>query len=226
MVSSSERVAQVRPSVALVTGGGKGIGAAIAHRLAAQGSRVAVLGRDALALARVAKEIHGLAIEADVTDPEAMSRAIDAGGGDARPDRDRRRQRGHRRERGSQRDRRRDLGPGHGRQRDRAVPSRPRAPPQDGRGRVGALRLRRLERGARGVRLYERLLRLEARRRRAHARVRGRVRPRERDGERGVSRVRRHRDGLARRRRHRREDEALELRGAPRCSKSSPPSVA
>src|ERR1700722_3975158 len=77
MNSSSERVAVVTPSVALVTGGGKGIGAAIAHRLAAQGSRVAVLGRDALSLARVAKEIHGLAVEADVTDPAAMTRAID-----------------------------------------------------------------------------------------------------------------------------------------------------
>jgi NAD(P)-dependent dehydrogenase (short-subunit alcohol dehydrogenase family) len=77
MNSSSERVAVVTPSVALVTGGGKGIGAAIAHRLAAQGLRVAILGRDALSLARVAKEIHGLAVEADVTDPAAMSRAIE-----------------------------------------------------------------------------------------------------------------------------------------------------
>src|ERR1700722_13448279 len=77
MVSSSERVAAIMPRVALVTGGGKGIGAAIAHRLAADGFRVAVLGRDALALARVAREIHGFAVEADVTDPEAMSRAIE-----------------------------------------------------------------------------------------------------------------------------------------------------
>jgi len=77
MVSSSERVAAVLPRVALVTGGGKGIGAAIAHQLAAQGSRVAVLGRDALSLARVARDIHGLAVEADVTDPSAMARAIE-----------------------------------------------------------------------------------------------------------------------------------------------------
>ena len=72
MVSSSERVAATMPRVALVTGGGKGIGAAVAHRLAADGFRVAVLGRDALALARVAKDIRGLAVEADVTDAEAM----------------------------------------------------------------------------------------------------------------------------------------------------------
>jgi 3-hydroxybutyrate dehydrogenase len=77
MVSSSERVAAFSPRVALVTGGGKGIGAAIALRLAADGARVAVLGRDALSLARVAKESRGLAVEADVTDPEAMARAIE-----------------------------------------------------------------------------------------------------------------------------------------------------
>jgi 3-hydroxybutyrate dehydrogenase len=77
MVSSSERMAAVTPRVALVTGGGKGIGAAIALRLAAGGVRVAVLGRDALSLARIAKETRGLAVEADVTDPEAMARAIE-----------------------------------------------------------------------------------------------------------------------------------------------------
>lgn len=77
MVSSSERVATVAHRVALVTGGGKGIGAAIAQRLAASGVLVAVLGRDTLALARVAKETHGLAVEADVTDPDAMARAIE-----------------------------------------------------------------------------------------------------------------------------------------------------
>ncbi len=79
MPSSSERlVAPSPPSrVALVTGGGKGIGAAIALRLAETGVRVAVLGRDALSLARVAKETRGFAVEADVTDPEAMARAIE-----------------------------------------------------------------------------------------------------------------------------------------------------
>ena len=78
MASSSERVATpIAQRVALITGGGKGIGAAIAQRLAARGMVVAVLGRDALSLARVAKETRGLAVEADVTDPEAMARAIE-----------------------------------------------------------------------------------------------------------------------------------------------------
>ena len=62
--------------VALVTGGGKGIGAAIAHRLAAEGARVAVLGRDASAIQHVAIEVRGVAVEADVTRPDAVERAI------------------------------------------------------------------------------------------------------------------------------------------------------
>ncbi|HEY2518211.1 MAG TPA: SDR family NAD(P)-dependent oxidoreductase, partial [Polyangiaceae bacterium] len=54
--------------VALVTGGGKGIGAAVARRLASGGAKVAVLGRDVAALNAVATEIQGLPVEADVTD--------------------------------------------------------------------------------------------------------------------------------------------------------------
>jgi NAD(P)-dependent dehydrogenase (short-subunit alcohol dehydrogenase family) len=73
--AGSER-ARSGPRVALVTGGGKGLGAAIATRLAADGFKVAVLGRDRLALERVAREIEGLSLEADVTDDGAMGRAM------------------------------------------------------------------------------------------------------------------------------------------------------
>jgi meso-butanediol dehydrogenase / (S,S)-butanediol dehydrogenase / diacetyl reductase len=60
----------------LITGGGTGIGAACARRLAAEGMRVAVLGRRQEPLERVAAEIGGLAIAADVSRPEEMRSAV------------------------------------------------------------------------------------------------------------------------------------------------------
>jgi NAD(P)-dependent dehydrogenase (short-subunit alcohol dehydrogenase family) len=59
---------------ALVTGGGRGIGAAIAAALAAQGARVTVLGRTEATLKRaVAGGIAVGYIVADVTDPAALA---------------------------------------------------------------------------------------------------------------------------------------------------------
>src|ERR1700678_2517703 len=62
--------------VALVTGGGKGLGASIAHRLAQDGFKVALLGRDRIALERVAKETGAFSAEADVTDDAGLRRAL------------------------------------------------------------------------------------------------------------------------------------------------------
>ena len=63
---------------ALVTGGGRGIGAAIARALAAEGARVTLLGRTKAQLAETAASIPGGAatITADVTDPEQVGRAL------------------------------------------------------------------------------------------------------------------------------------------------------
>jgi 3-oxoacyl-[acyl-carrier protein] reductase len=53
--------------VALVTGGGRGIGAGIARELASAGMRVAVTGRTAEQVEAVASEVSGLALTGDVS---------------------------------------------------------------------------------------------------------------------------------------------------------------
>lgn len=62
---------------AFVTGGSRGIGRAIAGRLAGEGARVSVLGRDAAALQTVvaAGEAH-FASAGDVGNPAALARAV------------------------------------------------------------------------------------------------------------------------------------------------------
>src|SRR5215471_4211887 len=71
--------------VALVTGGGSGIGEATCRRLAAEGARVIVVDIDDAAASRVAAAIGGNAFHADVADraqSEAMIRyAVDKHGG-------------------------------------------------------------------------------------------------------------------------------------------------
>ena len=62
--------------VALVTGGGRGIGASIARELAAAGAKVAVSARTAEQVEEVASEIGGLAIVADVTKRDEVEAMI------------------------------------------------------------------------------------------------------------------------------------------------------
>ena len=61
---------------ALVTGGAGGIGAATAHRLAAEGARVAVGDLDLDAAREVAGEIDGVATALDVTDTASVASAV------------------------------------------------------------------------------------------------------------------------------------------------------
>ncbi len=60
--------------LAVVTGGGKGIGRAIAARLTADGDRVVIAGRDRAALDQTAEEVPGIAevVECDVTQETAV----------------------------------------------------------------------------------------------------------------------------------------------------------
>jgi 3-oxoacyl-[acyl-carrier protein] reductase len=76
-------MAGVQERVALVTGGGQGIGAEVARRLAAGGARVGVLDLDADAAGAVADEIKAaggaaIGLGADVSKRDQVQAAVDA----------------------------------------------------------------------------------------------------------------------------------------------------
>jgi meso-butanediol dehydrogenase/(S,S)-butanediol dehydrogenase/diacetyl reductase len=66
------------PRAVLVTGGGTGIGAAVARQLTAAGDQVAVLGRRPDALASVAAATGALDVVCDVADPGQVAAAVAA----------------------------------------------------------------------------------------------------------------------------------------------------
>jgi meso-butanediol dehydrogenase / (S,S)-butanediol dehydrogenase / diacetyl reductase len=63
--------------VVLITGAAGGIGAAVARRLAADGARVVLADLDATAVEKLAVELGGVAVQADVTRAADIARMVD-----------------------------------------------------------------------------------------------------------------------------------------------------
>ena len=59
--------------VAIVTGGGHGIGRAYAHRLAEEGAKLVIAELDGAAAERVASDVGGLAVRTDVSDEASVA---------------------------------------------------------------------------------------------------------------------------------------------------------
>lgn len=68
----------LQDKVAFITGGGSGLGAATARRLAADGAMIAVNDLDPNAAEAIANEVGGVALPFDVTDSAAFDSAIDS----------------------------------------------------------------------------------------------------------------------------------------------------
>lgn len=64
--------ARLDGKLAIITGGGSGIGEATAHVFAQAGAKVVVTGRRLAPLEKVAKDVGGYAIACDVSDPEQV----------------------------------------------------------------------------------------------------------------------------------------------------------
>lgn len=69
---------KIEGQVAIVTGGGSGLGEAVAHELARLGARVAILDVNADNARRVAGEVGGIGLATDITDSASLTAALDA----------------------------------------------------------------------------------------------------------------------------------------------------
>jgi NAD(P)-dependent dehydrogenase (short-subunit alcohol dehydrogenase family) len=73
----------IQGTAAIVFGGASGLGEATARRLAAEGAKVTIADLNVSRAEQVAGEIDGHAEATDVTDPEAVQRAVDTAAGSA-----------------------------------------------------------------------------------------------------------------------------------------------
>ena len=69
---------KIEGHAALVTGGGSGLGEAVARELARGGAMVAIIDVNAAGAQRVAGEIGGLGLTADIADGTSLAAALDA----------------------------------------------------------------------------------------------------------------------------------------------------
>jgi NAD(P)-dependent dehydrogenase (short-subunit alcohol dehydrogenase family) len=78
-MSNTQAAASLEGAVAVVTGGGRGIGAAISHALSANGAHVVLVGRDKAALERHAAGLSGptTVLPADLAAPGAAEQLVD-----------------------------------------------------------------------------------------------------------------------------------------------------
>src|SRR6202047_4347029 len=67
---------QLKDVAVLITGGGSGLGAATARAMAAKGAKIAVLDQSKENAEKVAAEVKGIALHADVTDEEQVKAGI------------------------------------------------------------------------------------------------------------------------------------------------------
>jgi NAD(P)-dependent dehydrogenase (short-subunit alcohol dehydrogenase family) len=67
---------QLKDVAVLITGGGSGLGAATARAMAAKGAKIAVLDQSKENAEKIAAELKGIAVVADVTDEEQVKAAI------------------------------------------------------------------------------------------------------------------------------------------------------
>src|ERR1700730_12529890 len=67
---------QLKDVAVIITGGGSGLGAATARAMAAKGAKIGVLDQSKENAEKVAAEVNGVALHADVTDEEQVKAAL------------------------------------------------------------------------------------------------------------------------------------------------------